>query len=175
MEQAQLSNLLGALSLALADAQQTETKTASSLSASACAVLVTLGPYPGSTIGAVAGVLGLTHSVAVRLVDDLVRAGLIERGLGTDRRQVALRLTPKGVTTRRAILEARNRVLADALAALDADEQRLFGDMLSAMLTRLTRSREKADHMCRLCDEEVCDPERCPVEQEAVRLAGEKS
>lgn len=173
MEQAQLSNLLGALSLTLSDAQQAAAKEASGLSPSACAAIATLGPYPGSTIGAVARVLGVTHSVAVRLVEDLVQAGLIERGPRPDRRQVALRLSAKGAQTRQAILAARDGVLTDALAALGADEHRLLGDMLSSMLTRLTRSREKADHICRLCDEDVCTPRHCPVELEAVRLAGE--
>lgn len=173
MEQSQLSNLLGALSLSLSDTQQAAVKNASGLSPSACAALATLGPYPGSTIGTIARVLGVTHSVAVRLIEDLVQAGLIERGPRPDRRQVALRLSAKGAEMRKAILESRDRVLTDALAALDPDERQLFGGMISAMLTRLTRSRESADHICRLCDEDVCTPRQCPVEREALRLVEE--
>jgi MarR family transcriptional regulator, negative regulator of the multidrug operon emrRAB len=169
-DQDQITNMLGALALSLSDDMQAAARSRSGLGASACAVLVTLGPYPGSTIGAIARVLGLTHSVTVRLVEDLVERRLVKRESGKDRREVALRLTAKGASLRKRILAARSDALSSAMSALDADEKCRLGDALAAMLTRLTRSQQAADHICRLCDEEICTLDTCPVELEAVRL-----
>ncbi|TKV70453.1 MarR family winged helix-turn-helix transcriptional regulator [Rhizobium sp. AU243] len=164
------SNLLGALALSLTDEILAASRRISGLSPSACAAVVTLGPYPDTTIKLLARALGLTHSVTVRLVDDLVANGLIKRQPGRDRREVTLRLTAKGGALRARIISARSAVLDEALGALDAPSKQGLGDALAAMLTRLTRDRARADHMCRLCDENTCVPDFCPVEREAVRL-----
>lgn len=171
MENAQRINLLGALALALADAQAAATRRASGLGPSACAALVTLGATPGITIGALARVLGLSHSVTVRITEELVRAGLARRGAGADRREVALALTEAGASLRAAILAARAASLGDALKSLSSDDQARFGEMLATLLTGLTEGRQAADHICRLCDEHVCGLDLCPVERQAVRIA----
>ncbi|MET3578799.1 DNA-binding MarR family transcriptional regulator [Mesorhizobium robiniae] len=168
-------NLLGAFALSLTDEILAAGRKASGLSPSGCAAVVTLGPYPGTTIKLLARALGLTHSVAVRLVEDLVSDGLVKRKPGKDRRQVELRLTAKGRALRARIVTAREQVLADALAAVDARSTQVLGEVLATMLTRLTRSRARADHICRLCDEDICASDICPVEREAVRLTGEVS
>jgi MarR family transcriptional regulator, negative regulator of the multidrug operon emrRAB len=169
MDTQQAANLLGALALALSDDMQAAVRQQTGLSPTACAVLTTLGPYPGQTIGAVAQVLGVTHSVAVRVVDDLVRRGFVARAPGEDRRQVKLRLTEAGTAVRDTIMAARNTVLNDALAVLNPEDWEPLEAMVSAMLIKLTASRAKADHLCRLCDEYVCTRDTCPVEMEAVR------
>ena len=171
MDDRQIVNLLGALSLALSDAQADAARRASDLSPSACAALVSLGPYPGTTIGALARILGLSHSVAVRLTEALAAGGLVERGRGSDRRQVSLRLSPAGESLRSAILQARAAALGDVLAGLSPRDRQHLGAVTAALLTGLTRSRDGADHICRLCDEDVCPSDRCPVECEAVRIA----
>ncbi|RCW87887.1 MarR family winged helix-turn-helix transcriptional regulator [Phyllobacterium bourgognense] len=168
-------NLLGAFALSLTDEILAAGRKASGLSPSACAAVVTLGPYPGTTIKLLARTLGLTHSVAVRLVEDLVSGGLVQRKSGKDRREVALRLTAKGRALRARIVTARDQVLRDALASIDASSMQLLGKILATMLTHLTRNRAHADHICRLCDEDICVSEICPVEREAVRLTKEAS
>ena len=78
------------------------------------------------TIGAIAERLQLQHHSAVELVDRSVRHGLIERCRGErDRRQVFLRLTPKGEALlhelsrhHRAELRTTGPALARALRAL---------------------------------------------------------
>ena len=170
MDDAQITNLLGALSLSLADAQATAARRASGLSTSACAALVTLGAHAGLAIGDLAKVLGLTHSVTVRTVEALVAAGLVERRQGADRRQVLLGLTPTGARSRAAILEARDAVLAAALAPLEPDERSRLGGLIARVLADLTHGRREADHICRLCDENVCPGDTCPVECAAVRI-----
>jgi MarR family transcriptional regulator, negative regulator of the multidrug operon emrRAB len=172
MDEAQIANLLGALSLELSDAQELAAQDAASLGTSACAALVSLGPYPGTTVGELAKVLSLSHSVTVRLVDGLVEAGLVARKSGEDRRFVKLRLTSQGASLRHKILAARASVLSGALALLNRNERAQLGQILARLLTGLTQSREQADHICRLCDEDVCPDRRCPVECKAVSIAG---
>lgn len=174
MTQPRLLNLLGALALSLGDAQAAAMRGVGrddkpeGLGASACAAIVTLGPYPGTSIGRLAKILGLTHSVAVRLVEQLAADDLIERRAGDDRRQVLLALTPAGEALRARLLAAREQALGAALRGLsDADAGHLER-LVTTMLARLTESREQADHLCRLCDEDVCTTECCPVEQAAL-------
>lgn len=170
MTRDQTINIFGALCLSIADAQQKAAAEAAGLSGSACAALVSLGPYPGMTIGQVARILRLTHSVAVRLVDQLVKDSLIARMPRQDRREVALRLTAEGMRRREKILRARRSVLEDALSTMPRKNHSKFGATISEILVHLTDGRETADHICRLCDEDVCMSNKCPVECQAVRL-----
>jgi MarR family transcriptional repressor of emrRAB len=163
-------NLLGAFALSLTDEILAAGRKVSGLSPSPCAAVVTLGPYPGTTIKLLARALGLTHSVAVRLVDDLVSDGLVKREPGVDRREVELRLTTKGRALRARIVAARERVLSEVLDTIDARSKQTLRKILATMLARLTRNRARADHICRLCDEDICASDICPVEREAVRL-----
>ena len=165
-----LPNLLGALSLALTDAQTVATHDASGLSLSACSALLTVAQYPNGNIRDLSAVLGLTHSVTVRLVDNLVQRGLVERSAGQDKRQVALSLTNAGKALRRRIRDARQRSLERGLSDLPSAARAQLEPILSAMLATLTESRNQADHLCRLCDETACGAEDCPVEIAVVRL-----
>ena len=173
MRHDQLVNLLGALSLALTDAQQQAARDVSGLGTSACAALVVLSFYPATAIATLAPILGLTHSVVVRLSEALVEQGLVSRAVGpVDKRQVRLSLTPAGSAKANAILAARRRALASALAAVPETERDVVAAGISAMLVGLTESRAGADHICRMCDEAVCPGETCPVECAAVRISG---
>ncbi len=173
MTDAQLTNLLGALALALSDAQDAAARSASGLGSSACSALVVLSFYPGTPIRTLADILGLTHSVVVRLTEDLGARGLLERATGAqDKRQVHLRLTPAGQEAAAAILEARGATLRAALLAVPVPIRPALADAVSQMLVALTQSRAAADHICRLCDEAVCPPGQCPVECEAERREG---
>lgn len=158
------ANLLGALALALADRMTDEAEARAELGAAAPAALVSLGVAPGTSIGALAMTIGLTHSATVRLVDRLAEAGLVERQGGDDKRVVGLRLTRKGAARRRAILAARKAVMATALSALPEDDQERLTGMIEVVLAHMVRSRRDADFICRLCDEEACPDDRCPVE-----------
>jgi MarR family transcriptional regulator, negative regulator of the multidrug operon emrRAB len=165
-----LSNLLGALALAISDEQARQMHEASGLGESAVAALTTLGAYPSETLAALSGVLGLTHSATVRLADDLVKRGLIERQPGNDKRSVALRLTGAGEAVRTQLMQARERTLTNAVAAVDAADRDALERMVSRILAELTASRSVADHMCRLCDEVACGQDSCPVECRAVEI-----
>jgi MarR family transcriptional regulator, negative regulator of the multidrug operon emrRAB len=91
------ANLLGALALAVSDGigEATEGQ-ADGLARSEPAALVTLAHYPGQSVAALAGTLGLTHSGAVRLADRLVAAGWARRVSAGPGRTLALYLTESG-------------------------------------------------------------------------------
>src|ERR1700693_4551041 len=92
-----LDNLLASLSQNLAEEGQQALERASGLTGSAAAALLALEEFLGGAhVGRLAGVLGLTHSGAVRLVTQLERDRLAERHEGTDRRRVEVRLTTTG-------------------------------------------------------------------------------
>jgi MarR family transcriptional regulator, negative regulator of the multidrug operon emrRAB len=171
MQRDRTANLLGALALALSDAQAAAARDVTGLGPSGCAALVTIGQNDGMTIGGLSRILGLTHSVTVRMVESLALSGLVERRAGTkDKRQVALRLTSNGKARQRAILAVRQQQAASAMVALSAGDRARLDAILEEMLAALTAGRLEADHICRLCDETACTQEACPVEQTAIRI-----
>ena len=166
----QLTNLLGALAVAVGDAQRREMMRASGLGESAVAAVVTLGECRGLSVAGLAGIVGLSHSATVRLVDDLARRGLVRRQAGEDRRSVGIALTAEGEAMRARLMAARAAVLLDAMDGLPGAEREAFARGVARVLERLTTSRTVADHICRLCDEEACGRNDCPVERRAVAL-----
>jgi DNA-binding MarR family transcriptional regulator len=162
-------NRLGALALALDDAQLTAVRDAAGVGESACAILLTVGAHPGLTIGELAQIAGLTHSVMVRSVAGLERSKLVVRHRGSDRRNVALRLTASGLRARQSIADARSAALGRALKALSREQLLQLEAIMTPMLVGLTTGRAQSDHLCRLCDEPACGP-NCPVELEARRI-----
>jgi len=166
------ANLLGALALALADSLTHETEMRAEHGAAAPAALVTVGIAPGGSIDELARILGLSHSATVRLIDRLANDGLVERRGGADGRTAALYLTRRGRARRRTVLHGRDRVLAEALDALSGREREALTGLMEAMLGALTSGRRHADHICRLCDEDVCPGETCPVECAVSRTPG---
>ena len=169
-ELARGANLLGAVSLAVSDRVRAAAERGAGQGGSAPAALVSLAGYlDGSPIDSLRGPLGLTHSAAVRVVDRLVGAGLARRREGSDRRSVAVELTPEGRAAARAAGRARAEALGEALAALSPAERAELARLHGKVLTTLTDGRAAAGHICRLCDSHACGHEhgRCPVTRAA--------
>ena len=162
MSMENLTNQLGALTLALADEQNLIVTAIAGANVSASALVVVLGLYPGETIRDAAQVLSLSHSATVRLVEQLVEKGLVERMTGQDRREVQLRLTRRGKLVRQQLLKARADLFARALSRLTAAELRVAETLVGTMLATITEDEVHADRICRFCDEEACGD--CPVE-----------
>jgi MarR family transcriptional repressor of emrRAB len=94
------TNLFGALMLVAGDEIRRATEIAANHTDAAPAALVALHEFLGGrSIDDLRNAVGLTPSGAVRLVDRLVSAGYVERRPGSDRRAVALVLTPRPSTT----------------------------------------------------------------------------
>jgi MarR family transcriptional repressor of emrRAB len=164
------ANLLGSVALAVGDRLRASVEQGAAQGGSAPAALVSLAGYlDGSPIDAVRGPLGLTHSATVRVVDRLVAAGLARRREGSDRRSVAVELTPAGRSAAAEALRARREALEEALAGLDPGERAELARLHAKVLATLTDGRAAAGHICRLCDSHACGHEegRCPVTQAA--------
>lgn len=104
--------------------------------------LVFVSHTDDSSISAMAEHLGLSVPAASRMVDLLVRRGLMERqaSLG-DRRCVSLSLTPQGKATFRTALRATQVALARRFKTLSAQERYVVGGAMQ-ILSRLFSPRD---------------------------------
>ncbi|MFC5748573.1 MarR family winged helix-turn-helix transcriptional regulator [Actinomadura rugatobispora] len=163
MHDSRTANLLGATALAVTDLVLAGAARAAGVAPSGAAALVVLAASPEVTVTELGRRVGLTQSAAVRMVDGLAAAGLVERGRGPGR-AVPVRLTGRGRSTARELLAARDAPLAAALDALGAGERETLADLLSRLLTRLYNEVGDAERMCRLCDRDACTAgAACPV------------
>jgi DNA-binding MarR family transcriptional regulator len=175
-EHARLSNLLGAWALAISDRIGAAAAEAAGRGGQAPAALVALHQFAGGgTIENLRGVLGLTHSAAVRLIDGLVADGHVVRRTGKDdARSVALALTPSGRAAARRVIRARGDAVASTLEGLSVPDRRTLTVLAEQLTSDLTAARlEERRHgtapaggwLCRLCDFQACGrPEgRCPA------------
>jgi MarR family transcriptional regulator, negative regulator of the multidrug operon emrRAB len=177
-ERSRDANLLGALSLVVADRLDAATRVAAAHGGSAPAALAALDTFlDGSSIETMRKPLGLTHSAAVRLVDRLAVAGLVQRGAGEDGRSIRVFLTPAGRRVASQVHQSRMQVLADVLAPLGAAEREQLTQVHEKLLAGLTSGRADARRMCRLCDAGACGHEegRCPVTRAADRAEAARS
>ncbi len=157
------ANLLGALGAALADETERVISQSVRLPMADAAALNVVGQNPGVSISGVSTALAVTHPGAVRVVDRLAAAGLVERRAGVDGRTVGLHFTPDGKALWQRQVRARGRFLDQLVAGLDRDSQRTLATVVEQLLTALTRDDAQAEHLCRLCDERACPQRECPV------------
>lgn len=157
-------NIIGALSLAIADellrAAQSEVE-----SSSPAAAITLLAHAPGLSIDQLRHVMGLSHPGAVRLVDRLVRDGLVSRSRSAiDGRMVSLKLTSRGEALCQRILSSRQGALQNALDRLGPADREAFGRIAETMLRSMVRDADHALGVCRLCDPKSCTD--CPIDDE---------
>ena len=153
-----LANVLGALALVVTDElTRTVVASADQRSATDAATLAALAQFlDGATIDRVHLVLGVTPSGAVRLVDRLVRAGLVTRGAGPDGRSRAVRLTDAGRDRARTIHAARAAYLSGLTTGLSPDEVATLRDLLGRVLGNVAAAKHGGAWTCRLCDLTAC-------------------
>ncbi|MEG6508396.1 MarR family transcriptional regulator [Methyloligella sp. 2.7D] len=164
------ANVLGALALTLSDRIQAQAEDIAGLGGMGPAILVAVDVQPGILIERLAVELGRVQSSTVRAVQQLERAGFIEKRRGDDRRTLGLYLTEPGKARMRTILRKRAEALGDALAVLSPKEQAALSGLIERMLEALVKQEDDRFPMCRLCDEEACGEDRdCPVERGAAR------
>ena len=153
------ANKLGAFGVLLSDSLENMSV---DLSPSAVALLLTLFYRPDNTATDLARVAGVSQPTAVRVLDGLVRRGLIERK-GRSGRTTLLRVTPSGRKRARSLQAARLTVMVDVLSVLPRREQAAFERLVDKLLRGATNSRASARSTCRLCDHTLCDGPLCPV------------
>ena len=158
------ANILGTLALTVGDRVGIGTERAAGYGANAPAALVTLLWYPDRPITQLALRLRISHPGAVQLSERLESAGLVDRFPGADGRTRLLSLTPEGERTAQAVLAERRAVLVRAIEAVDDAALPVLVEAVGVMLDALTDTLLTSEYMCRLCDEQSCPDERCPVE-----------
>ena len=158
------ANILGTLALTVGDRVDIGTERAAGYGANAPAALVTLLWYPDRPIAQLALRLRISHPGAVQLSERLESAGLVHRFPGADGRTRLLSLTPAGERTAQAVLAERKAVLGRAIEAVDDAALPVLVQAVGAMLDALADTLLTSEYMCRLCDEQSCPDDRCPVE-----------
>jgi DNA-binding MarR family transcriptional regulator len=163
-ENGHTANILGALAVLIQDRVEGLWQSALDLSPMAAAALVQIDNEPGSSIEAVAGRIGLTHSATVRVIDKLVERGLVEKDRARkDARAQSLTLSKPGKRVAQQLHEARNQVTDDLLAGLAPEQRRALEQGISAILYRCVEPGREADVTCRVCDDRRCSPDICPI------------
>ena len=160
---AYLTNLLGAFVTTINDQLTLQLEGEVGAGGAAPAALTAVDTWPDCSIESLCGVLGLTHSGAVRLVGRLTSAGLVERRRGADARRVELRLTGQGQSVVRRVRRTRQRILDSVVSELSESERGVLATLLDHSLRQITPSGVQAQHSCRLCDHSVCPGDTCPI------------
>lgn len=156
-DRAATANVLGAVALAVADQIPVTVTQAGGRSDSAASALSALYHFPGHpTVDQLCQVLGLTHSGAVRLVDRLAGAGLVERAPGTDRRSRSVRLTAAGRRAAHRVSDRRIAYLASLLADFSPAETGALHELLGRVMGRVVQHKRGGAWICRMCNLRAC-------------------
>lgn len=100
-------------------------------------MLATLAGTSGRTIGELADEMILQQPTATKIVDRLEKEGLIERGSSAnDRRQVVVRLTPRGVVLISSLQKEAAQHQNEVLAAYTKAETELLFRVLRTVVDR---------------------------------------
>lgn len=161
-----LASKLGAFGVLLSDMGE---RVADDLSPSAAALLLTLRFRSTLTATELADIAGIAQPTAVRVLDGLIRRGLVERQPRTGR-QAPLRLTASGRTRAQRFLSTRRRATGNLLTTLSGAEQAALERIIDKLLAAATTSRVFARTTCRLCDHGACDGPLCPIGSRANEL-----
>ena len=165
MNEVQNRNVFGAFALMISDDITQASSARAPQAGPTASALALLAHMPGLSIRMLSVGVGLSHAGTVRLVDRLATEGLIERrDHSSDGRTRSLFLTEAGKTVSVDVLNSRDRVIAEALAALTHEEVRFLGDISARVLRARLESLEHSYRVCRLCCYEGCP--NCPIDAE---------
>jgi DNA-binding MarR family transcriptional regulator len=156
----EITNLLGALSLAVMDRIEQGARDVIGHAGETPAALIVIG-YGPITNDKLRRILGLSHSGTVRLVDRLVSDRLVERRPGKDGREVALHLTAKGAASRKDLLTSRISAVASFVDVLSPSKRKRLGELIREVLAKQDTSEMDRFTICRMCDNGVCS--NCPL------------
>ena len=173
MSDPRLENVLGSVAVAITGAVQAAVDEAAGHSAAGPAALTALRIHRGCSVDHLAGVLGLTHSGTVRLVDRLEDDWLLRRGQGQDARVVTLELTAKGTRRAERVSAARAAAVEGFLGNLDRSERSALMLLLEKVVATGVEDWGEVQHRCRLRDLEACHAggESCPLDVHMAALA----
>lgn len=162
-----LSNLLGALAVALTDEIRHAMDNELEVGGSAAAALLMVGVEEDAKVEQLARRLQLAQPTMVRTIALLEERGLLRKERTADRRVRPLSLTGKGEQMVTRLLDRRGSILERLAAALTSSEQTALTKTLEKLLSAAVRNEDQKYLICRLCDENACMPQECPVEHGA--------
>lgn len=156
-----LTTMLGAFVEAVADTLRAETEQVGGRTGASAAALTTVAQFPDRSVEFLRRAIGLSHSATVRVVDQLVADGLVERRRSGHGPAVAITPTRRGRERARAVSARRRQVLSGILAQLSPAEIDALASILDTTLAHL--ASERGTTICRLCDQQACRARGCPV------------
>lgn len=169
MDIARIENFVGALAIAVGDRIESVGRSHAGFGGEAPAAIVQIGTTPGLTIQALSSMLSLTHSATTRLIAKLAAEGIVIKSAGHDAREIRLGLTCKGEAIKTGILKARQGEISTLVRVLPEEAQQALGHLLERMLAAAPSDEAEAMRICRLCDEQACPQDHCPITTEASR------
>jgi MarR family transcriptional regulator, negative regulator of the multidrug operon emrRAB len=104
------------------------------------------------SVGSVAEGLGVTHPAAVKLVDKLVKKGLVTRGVAAaDHRQAEIAITDEGRRLVHAVRQERTQRLERVLEQMEPEERQALIQGLQGFVTAALRDEGALDQLCVSC------------------------
>jgi DNA-binding MarR family transcriptional regulator len=147
--------LLGTYASAILTGRLLEEATDGALTAAQMDAIVFIRQHGGCSAKALSEGLGISIPSSTRLVDRMVRKGLVDRReSGVDRRLVHLSVTATGEDALRAVRLARVARLREALATLDPTEHEALLGLLERFLRAALRDVFTVEACCRHCGDE---------------------
>ncbi|HEY5988800.1 MAG TPA: MarR family winged helix-turn-helix transcriptional regulator [Streptosporangiaceae bacterium] len=160
-----VNNLVGTFGLAVSDVVTESVAEVVGHAGALGAAVSYLFQKPGCGIEQLREPLGLSQPAAVRLVQQMVEAGLATRSSdSSDRRRVQIHLTRHGRAVAESLLAARRNAVDSLLSGLSPAEQDSLAALISKALAAAVVDRAHGEQMCRLCDVPACPDPRCPIE-----------
>lgn len=109
--------------------------------------LIEISNHPSITLSALSQLLVLTPSTMTRIINTLLKEGMIQAHSGHDKREKYLVLTPKGKKNIEKVDEFSNKKILGALEYLSPDECLNIANVLMTYANALERSRLKEDSL----------------------------
>lgn len=166
-----LANRLGAFATTVSGLVEEKIKISTGLQGSDASAIILIFQKKSLRTDSLARQLRLAHSSIVRLVDRLVDKGYVRRKTGKDKRSILLSLTLDGDLAASQILSARGAVLDVLVQGENEQMQAFLMDFLDRTLEKLTINAATGEHICRQCDEQICNLETCPVETKYLKFS----
>lgn len=132
------------------------------LSRSAGAALLTLRYRGPLTTTALSRIVGLSQPACARLVDKLVKDGLVTKFPRKSGKEVDLWLSRAGRRQADELQQRRLRAQEELLAGLAPAERTAFAGIVGKLLARDDEADGADASLCRFCDRDLCEAGHCP-------------
>lgn len=133
--------------------------------------LIYAGQHEACSIGDIASGLAVTHPAAVKLIERLIRKGLVRKSEDSqDRRVSCVSLTEIGRRIVKAVQERRTETIRRALEKMTAEEQSGLVKGLEELLAASLETENLVESTCLRCG--IAHDKSCVVNRAHVALTG---